>query len=141
MVQLREKAEKSTARREEDKALMQDSKLLMLELAEARVRDREAQRVAAKTYGEALRGQMLEHRCVVERHDSRAAIDGTHFTGTSIQLKSASSDWDTEAAFRRELHEATAAPALRGNNSESVGPLLGFAAPFATTIIAKAAEQ
>lgn len=88
-----------------------------------------SKRVAAKVYGEELRGIMRERelsRSPTRRHSKDDA--------PGFLLKTESTDLDLEATFKREMVRQLGLENKRANNSEAVAPLLGFAAAFPASL-------
>lgn len=87
----------------------------------------------ARVYGEELRGVMDER--------TRAKSPGRHNDPPpGFILNTKSSDYDLESTFKREMVKILGLGNKKANNSESVGPLLGFGATFSSALEAAGRE-
>jgi hypothetical protein len=145
-VHLFQMAEKHAAKdkaREEDRAMAIAGREAVLALREERKEEFKKTTEKKASYSRTLAEQLREKE-EIERRGAGAtatvgALSSSRGGSASAEnrafiLKTKSSDLDTEMAFRRQVQLLEKGPATRYNNSEALGPLVGFGAPTSVAI-------
>lgn len=143
-----EKRAAKDAARDEDRAMAIAGREAVLALREERKEDFKKATEKKAQYSRTLADQLREKMEMTATGSGAAALSlsgsgggGASRGGGSASaenrafiLKTKSSDLDTEMAFRRQVQLLEKGPATRYNNSEALGPLVGFGAPTSVAI-------